>query len=114
MTDEKESENMDAWMDNVVVNAALPEGKGTVSAIHPPINKETRFGTRKVSSVVINGKDGSTINVQLYLPAQFPMVHPKSNLAKILKTYGCVGLKELIGKEVAVASVAEGIWVIKC
>lgn len=113
MTNEEDG-NVDDWMNNVVVNAALPEGKGTVTAIHPPTSKETRFGTRKVSSVVINGKDGSTINVQLYLPAQFPMVHPKSNLAKILKLYGCTGLKDLIGKEVDVASVAEGIWVIKC
>ena len=105
--------DLDAWMNDVQLGAAaLPDGKGVVGAIHPPVTVDTRFGMRKKSQVVINGSDGSTINIQLFLPQNFPMVHEKSNLAKILKYYGCTGLKDLIGKEVEVVKQGE-FWKLK-
>ena len=106
-------EDVDAWMDDVVINSALPEGKGTVVSIHPPMLRDTRYGKRKVCQCVIQGKDNSMINVQLFLPQQFPLIHPKSTLAKMLKYYGCTGLKELIGKEVEVVQVGDMVFNIK-
>ncbi|KKK83548.1 hypothetical protein LCGC14_2792230, partial [marine sediment metagenome] len=75
-----EPEDITKWMDDVKIGGAdLPGGKGIVNAIRPPVLKETRFGPRKMSQIVIDGSDGSTIYVNLFLPQQFPMVHPKSN-----------------------------------
>ena len=85
-------ENINAWMDEVTAPQALPQGKGIVQAIHPPEVVETKFGKRGVTQVVINGSDGSTINVKLFLPQQFPMIHPKSNLAKIMTTLASLWL----------------------
>ena len=112
MTDMTE-EDINKWMDDAKPPQPLPGGKGVIGAIHPPIDVETKHGNRKVCQVVINGKDGNTINVRLFLPEQFPLLHPKSNLAKILARYGCVSLRELIGKEVDVVEVGEMLWNIK-
>ena len=109
----EEQEDINAWMKDVVLNQALPEGKGIVKAIHPPVLKETKFGTRKVSQVVVEGSDGSVINIQVFLPQQFPLVHPKSRLAKILQQYGCNSLIELLGKQVEVEEVGDMIWKFK-
>ena len=106
-------EDLDSWMDDAKGQSALPGGKGIVAAIHPPVPIVTKFGNRKACQVVINGKDGSTINTRLFLPEQFPMLSPKCNLAKILKYYGCTGFRDLIGKEVEVEEVGEMLWNIK-
>ena len=105
--------DINGWMDEIVGAKALPNGRGVVSAIQPPVDVETKFGTRKKVSVIINGSDGSTINVGLFLPQNFPSVHPKSNLAKLMNTYECGTLKELIGKEVLVDEHGEGMWKIR-
>ena len=113
---EKEVEvgsNMDAWMDKVTGSKALPGGKGIVATIHAPEMIKTSFGDRQKCQVIINGSDGSTINVGLFLPQNFPMLHPKSNLAKILAFYECPTMKDLIGKEVMVDEASEGIWKIR-
>ena len=99
MTDE----DINKWMDEAKPPQALPGGKGVVGAIHPPLDIDTKHGK----------SDGNTINVRLFLPEQFPLLHPKSNLAKILARYGCVSLRELIGKEVDVVEVGEMLWNIK-
>ena len=109
----KKQEPLDNWLTRVQVSADLPDQKGKVVAIHMPEVTETKYGNRGFTQVVIEGKDGSVVNVRLFLPAQFPMVHPKSNLAKIMRYYGCKVLNELIGKEVEVVSVGEGLWKIK-
>ena len=102
------------WMEHVRVSGAdLPNDKGKIVSIHTPTPKETKFGNRMVSQIVIEGSDGSTVSVNLFLPQQFPLVHPESNLAKIMRAYGCVELKQLIGKEVGVIAQAPGIWKIK-
>ena len=110
MTDKQE--DVSDWL-NAEVHAGLPENKGTVSAIQPPIDVETKFGLRKKCTIIVNGSDGSTINIGLFLPQAFPLVHPKSNLAKILAENGCKSLKELIGKEVEVVQVGDMIWKLK-
>ena len=114
MTDMVE-ENINAWMTDFKVSTAqaLPGGKGKIKAIHKPEIVETRFGKRGVCQIVIDGSDGSTINVKLFLPEQFPMVHPKSNLGKIMAKYGCKELKDLLQKEVEVDQVGDMLWKIK-
>ena len=109
MTDE----NINKWMEEARLPSDLPGGKGIVSTIQVPGDMETKFGTRKVSQVVITGSDGSQINIKLFLPQQFPMIHPKSNLGKILARYGCKSLQELIGKEVDVVSAGDMLWNLK-
>ena len=108
-------ENLNEWMDDVRSQQALPGGKGVIGAIHPPKPTKTEFGDRKVCQVIINGKDGNTINVRLFLPEQFPILSPNSNLAKILAYYKCNSFKDLIGKEVEVEEVKgkEMMWNIK-
>jgi len=101
------------WAKGVKVNTGLPGGKGTVKAIHEPKPIKTKFGDRFASQIVIDGTDGSTINVQLFLPQQFPLVHPKSGLARIMKHYGCIELLDLLGKEVEVLEVGDMLWKIK-
>ncbi len=109
-----EVQDISGWMDDVKVGGAdLPDCKGKVVAIQPPVDIETKFGKRKKCQIVIEGSDASVVNVSLFLPEQFPMVHPKSNLAKILQHYGCTGLRELIGKEVEVVSVGDMLWKFK-
>jgi len=107
------TEDMNKWMDNIKAPSDLPGGKGMVTAIHPPQPITTKFGERKACQVVINGSDGSVINTKLFLPQAFPLLHPKSNLAKILKYYGCMELRDLIGKEVVVEKVGDMLWNIK-
>lgn len=106
-------ENLDNWMDEVRAQGPLPGGKGVIAAIHPPVDVETKFGKRKVCQVVINGSDGNTINTRLFLPEQFPMLSPKSNLAKLMNYYDCVKFSDLIGKEVEVVEVGDMMWNIK-
>ena len=104
-------ENIKDWMDEVKVNAsALPDGKGIVAAIYEPEDQATKYGDKKIIQIVINGSDGSTVHTKLFLPPQFPELHPKCNLSKILKHYGCKTLKELIGKEVKVVKVGDMMW----
>lgn len=91
----------------------LPDSKGIVSAIQSPVSVTTKFGNKQVSQVVIQGSDGSTINCRLFLPDQFPQIHPKSSIGKILAKYGCKSLTELIGKEVEVVEVGDMMWNIK-
>lgn len=104
-------EDLNNWMNDIdTAVAALPGGKGIVSAIQPPHTVETKFGVRKALYVVIQGSDNSTISVKVFLPEAYPKVHPKSNLAKIMAYYGCEKLQELLGKEVKVSEVGEGLW----
>ena len=105
--------DLDKWMDEVRAQAPLPGGKGVISVIHPPLDIETKFGKRKVCQVIINGKDGNTINTRLFLPEQFPVLSPKCNLSKILNYYKCDSFKDLIGKEVEVVEVGDMMWNIK-
>ena len=105
--------NLDNWLTHVTLSGELPDGKGTVVSINMPEVTETRFGRRGFTQVEVQGKDGSLVNIRLFLPAQFPMVHPKSNLAKIMRRYGCNTLQELIGKEVKVEAVGDSMWKIK-
>lgn len=98
------------WMRNIKVNRALPNGKGKVVAICEPIVTKTRFGDKKAMEVRINGSDGSTINVKVFVPDKFPAVHPKSSLAKLLQHYGCNDLFELVGKEVEVEQIGDMLW----
>lgn len=105
--------DLDLWMDDISSPKPLPENKGIVQVVHKPVEVETKFGKRKKMSIVINGADGTTVYVNLFLPETFPMVHPKSNLAKILAKYGCKSLRELVGKEVEVVETGEYMWNIK-
>lgn len=105
--------NMNDWMTDAGLPKALPKNKGIVSAIHAPKEVTTKFGIRKKSQVVIQGSDGSTINVGLFLPQGFPYISPKSNLGKIMALHGCTKLQELIGKEVEVVEVGEMLWNLK-
>ena len=113
MEDLNDNKPLDGWMDNVSTPQALPGGKGTIATIQAPVEVETRFGKRYKCQVVIDGSDGSTINVGLFLPMQFPILHPKSTLAKILHRYSCNNLRELIGKEVEVIEVGDMLWKIR-
>ena len=109
-----ESTRKDTWMDGVgVITDTLPGSKGIVVSMQPPEIVETRFGTRKTTLVEIKGADDSIIQCKMFLPQQFPMIHPKSSLAKIMQHYGCKQLKELIGKEVDVERVGDMLWKIK-
>lgn len=108
-----EENNMNDWMDQIQGTGSLPEGKGTVTAINPPEEVDTKFGKRKKIQIVLKGTDESVISLGLFLPQNFPQVHPKSNLAKVMKVYGCAKLQDLIGKEVQVQEVSEGIFKIK-
>ncbi len=110
-----EVKDISNWMNDVKVSTsqALPGGKGKIVAIHEPQPIDTKFGKRMTMQVVINGSDGSTINTRLFLPQQFPMIHPKSNLGKIMAQNGCKELKELLGKEVEVVQVGDMLWNIK-
>lgn len=101
------------WAKDIKVSEGLPEGKGIIKAIHEPTQVETKYGKRWKCQVVIDGKDKSTINVGLFLPAQFPLLNPTCNLAKIMAQNGCKELKDLLGKEVEVIEIQEGFWKIK-
>jgi hypothetical protein len=109
MTDE----NINKWMEDVKLGEPLPESKGVVKAIHPPTDIKTKYGERKKCQVIIEGSNGTVVNTNLILPQQFPLLHPKSTLAKILLKYNCKELKELLGKEVEVVEVDEMLWNIK-
>jgi len=109
----KPDSSLDNWLTHVTLSGELPDGKGTVVAINTPEVTETKFGRRGFTQVEVQGKDGSIVNVRLFLPQQFPMIHPKSNLAKIMRRYGCKTLNELIGKEVEVIAVGDALWKIK-
>ena len=104
---------LDDWMDNITMNTGLPDAKGTILSIRAPVNVKTKFGDRLQTAFVIQGSDKSQIAVSMFLPAGFPNVHPKSNLAKIMAQNGCTGLRELIGKEVELLEHGEGMWKIK-
>ena len=105
---------MNDWMDEIQGSKALANGRGVVSAIQAPVDVETSFGKRKKISFIINDKEGSTINVGFFLPAAFPMAHPKSNLGKLMSTYNVTNLKDLIGKEVLVDEAnTPGMWKIR-
>ena len=107
-------EDLNAWMGDITTGImTLPGNKGKVTAIQPPHPVDTKFGTRKAVYVIIEGSDGSIINVSVFLPQNFPLVHPKSNLAKIMAYYGCEKLEELLGKEVEVEKVGDMLWKIK-
>lgn len=106
--------NINAWMDDISTGqTVLPGGKGKVTAIQPPHEVETKFGNRKAIYVIIEGSDGSVINVKVFLPQNYPKIHPKSNLARIMDAYGCEKLQDLIGKEVVVEEVGDMLWKIK-
>jgi hypothetical protein len=109
----KDEAGLNDWLDDVKANEALPNGKGIVTAIlHPEVQK-TKFGDRKTVQIVIEGADKSVIHTNLFLPPNFPALHPKSSLAKIMKKYGCKTMHELLGKTVEVISVGEMFWKIK-
>ena len=108
-----EEEDMNQWMNEVRMNQALPKGEGIVKTIQAPIKVTTKFGDRYSCQIVIEGTDGSTINVKTFMPEQYPSLHPKSNMAKILKKYGCSQFSELLGKVVQVEEQSEGMWKIK-
>lgn len=108
--EDKEESNLNSWMDNVVSNTSLPNNKGVIAKIQAPQKITTKYGERYSCQFVINGKDGSTINVKVFLPEQFPYVHPKSNLGKMMKKYECKQFSELIGKEIEVIEPQEGMW----
>lgn len=91
----------------------LPGDVGVVATIQPPVQVPTKYGERYSCQVVINGKDGSTMNTKIFLPEHFPNIHPKSNLGKMLTKYGCNEFSELIGKEVELFEAREGLWSIK-
>lgn len=113
ITNELEQTKVDSWMDGAKVYSGLPGGKGVVGSIHPPLPVETKFGKKYKCQVVINGSDGNTINVGLFLPDQFPLLHPKSNISLILEKYGCNELRELVGKEVEVEESGDMMWKIR-
>lgn len=94
-----EQKDMD-WLDNVKAPVELSEKKGSVKRIMQPREVQTKdYGKRKIIEIIIEGKEGEVIATE-FLPAQFPLLTPNSNLGKIMKKYGCKNLKELIGKEV--------------
>ena len=108
------TEGYGLWMDDVkVTKSEIPGNKGIVENIEEPHPVTTRFGERDVCTINVKGSDGTILNVSLFLPQQFPMVHPKSNLGKILNKYGCEGMKDLINKEVELVSTGEGLWKVK-
>ena len=111
----EDNQNVNSWMTGVKVQTsqALPGGKGKIVAIHEPEQIETKFGKRMKSQIVIKGSDGSTINTSLFYPQQFPLIHPKSNLGKLMAKYDCKELKDLIGEEVEVLETGEMQWRIK-
>lgn len=103
----------ESWMEGVsVINDALLNDKGVVKELQEPVEVETKFGMRKATTAIIEGEDGVSIQIRLFLPPQFPMLHIKSTMAKILRQYDCEGLDDLIGKEVEVIQVNER-WQIK-
>ena len=107
------TENIADWTDEVRFNLPLLNGKGIITAIQQPKPKETKFGMRKLITFVIEDTAHSQINVTMFLPPQFPAVHPKSNLGKMMRKYGCNAIKQLIGKEVEVVEVDDMMWKIK-
>ncbi len=110
-----EREESDSWMQGLgIISDELPESRGTVVKMKEPASIETRFGMRKMMQVEVKGSDDSVASVQVFLPQQFPMIHPKSNLAKIMYYYGCKELQELLGKEVELIRVGQSMWKIKC
>lgn len=110
VTEYKEEGNLNSWMDNVVTNSALPDNKGKITTIQEPQKTNTKYGERYYCQFVIEGEDGSVINTKVFLPENFPYIHPKSNMGKILDKYGCKKFSELIGTEVKVYEKSAGLW----
>lgn len=109
---EAEQKDMD-WLDSVKAPIELAELKGTVTRILQPREVETKdYGKRKLIELVIQGKEGEVIASE-FLPDQFPLLTPNSNLGKILKKYSCGSLRELIGKEVELVIASQGNLKIK-
>ena len=93
-------EKLDGWLDNVKAPIKLSELKGKVNKIMEPQEVQTKeWGKRKIIEFIIEGKEGEVI-VTEFLPRQFPIISPTSNLGKIMTKYECLCLRDLIGKEV--------------
>ena len=107
------TEDIKNWMDDVKLNLPLVGGKGVITAIQQPAVAKTKFGDRKYIVFLIEDAEHSQINTAVFLPPNFPAVHPKSTFAKIMRKYGCKRVNELIGKEVEVEEVGDMIWKIK-
>ena len=87
--------------------------KGVVKEILKPEKVETRFGVSyRIPIVVQLGKDKETVVSVLVREKtlQRGIVHPRSNLYKLLKKYGCKKLKDLIGKEVELYIDSRGFY----
>lgn len=90
------------WMDNVKAPVEVEATKGVVQEIREPRIVETKdYGKRKIIELTVACPEGSVI-VSEFLPSQFPILTPSSNLGKVLKKYKCKSLRNLIGMEVEV------------
>jgi hypothetical protein len=81
----------------------------TVTSIGEPKEQQTRFGTRLYAPMLLE-YEGKNITINLWLPKKTKIIHPKSNLYKILKRYGCTKLTELVGKQIQLYLDQNGFW----
>ena len=102
-------EGLDGSELNKILEKYLPE-KSSVLEIGMGPGKDLDILSK---TYAVTGSDNSVINLGLFLPQNFPAIHPKSNIAKIMAYNGCKELRELIGKEVEVEEVGEMMWKLK-
>ena len=103
----------DSWLDEAKLQTGLQGNKGKIVGFGTPVLRQTKFGARKFVPVVIEGTDGKQISVGIALPPQFPQVHPKSTLGKLMAMHAAVSMRALIGKEVNLEQVGDTMWKIK-
>jgi len=79
--------------------------KGVVEAFGNPTAVKTKFGDSYRIPLIIKLDDGRKVEVSLFVrqkTLELKKANPRSNIYKILETYQCKRLRELIGKTVVV------------
>ena len=87
--------------------------KGKVESIGEPTEVQTKFGKSYRVPLLVKTEDGNSIEVSIFIrekTVQLGVANPRSNLYKILDTYGVKKLSELIGKTVNIRIDSRGFY----
>jgi hypothetical protein len=87
--------------------------KGVVKDVGEVTEVNTKFGKSYRVPLTVELIDGRNIEVSIFLRDKTLVLgkaNPRSNLFKILETYGCKKLKDLLGKAVNVRVDSKGFY----
>jgi len=86
--------------------------EGTVESIGEPEEIETKFGRNYRVPIAVKTKK-ATIETNVWVTERSlkqGILHPRSNLYKLLTAYKCKSLKELVGKKVTLRVDSRGFY----